>query len=74
VSPSIGCRGTITIKIKRGAQGFSSPQARLSGKCTYSVSSTLRLSGKGTLAVTATFVGNPVLTTKSHPAIKVPFG
>ncbi len=73
VSASVGCKGTVTIKIKHGVQTLTSPQARLSGKCTYSVSRTFSFR-TGTLALTPTFVGNPALNPKSRRTLDVRVG
>jgi hypothetical protein len=74
-----GCRGRVSIRVKRGKRTVLTRRARLSSSCRYrrvvSFKSTRRLhASRGRLKVRVVFPGNTVLSRRVGPARFVRFG
>ncbi len=69
VTPAAGCRGTVTIRAKRGTKTMATRRARVTRHCTYSASITI--TGRKALRITTTFGGNLVLAHRSSRTITV---
>ena len=70
VSKAAGCKGTVTITVKRGSKTVKSGKAKVSSSCKYKKTLTLSTtklskSGKGKLRASGHFGGNTVLLTAS---------
>jgi hypothetical protein len=80
VVPAVnGCRGRVSIRVKRGKRTVLARRARLSSSCRYrrvlSFKSTRRLrASRGRLKVRVVFPGNTVLSRRVGPARFVRFG
>jgi hypothetical protein len=74
-----GCRGRVSLRVRRGARTVTRATTRLAPDCTYSRTLKVRQSklnglDRGTLKVSARFSGNKVLQPDSAVNKKVTFG
>jgi hypothetical protein len=75
VSPSRGCRGSVTIRFKAGRKLVLLRRARVKGTCRYGVRVRVRLRAHPRiLRVSVRFGGNTVLKARSAPVRKVRAG
>jgi hypothetical protein len=69
VSRAQGCRGVVSVQVKRGSRTISTRRATLQPTCTYSSTvvfrDTTRTGRRGALKVTVRFLGNEVLARRS---------
>jgi Ca2+-binding RTX toxin-like protein len=74
VTPALGCKGTVTIQIKSGANTISTRRAKVGANCRYrsrvSFGVTRRLIGNR-LTVRATFGGNDVLVRRGSRRLRM---
>jgi hypothetical protein len=68
VTKAAGCKGTVTIKVRRGSKVVKSGKAKVSTSCTYKKKlsvPTSKLLAKGSLKASGAFGGNAALLTAS---------
>ena len=78
MSPAQGCKGVITVQIKRGKKTISTRRVDVKPNCTYSVAATFavksRVPRRGTLRIRARFNGNNVLLPARAKEVRVRYG
>jgi hypothetical protein len=75
VSKADGCRGRVTITLKRGKRRLARKSAKLRSNCTYKRS--VRLRGRrlrGKITATARFPGNSALKSRRSPKLRLRAG
>ena len=78
MSPAQGCKGVITVQIKRGKKTISTRRVDVKPNCTYSVAASFavksRVPRRGTLRIRARFNGNNVLLPARAKEVRVRYG
>ena len=72
-----GCKGRVSVQVRRGRETVSSRRVGLSRRCGYSSTvrfTSARLPGRGRLKVSVRFLGNRVLVPLAHRPIFVLYG
>lgn len=78
ITAAAGCRGTVTVRIKRGSKTVLRGRARLGGACGWKLSARLgqrkAVPGHGTLTVIVSFGGNAALLPSAGRSFTVLYG